>query len=306
MPRKGGLGKGLGALIPAADEAAGVTEVLVGAITPNPHQPRAAIDQATLEELAASIREHGLIQPLIVMAVQPAEITDAPRGKAQGKSGAGLAALPSNIQYQLIAGERRWRAAQLAGLSTVPVIVKQVAPQQMLELALVENLQRADLNSLETAAAYKQLMDEFGLTQDQVARRVGKSRVVVANSVRLLRLPAPIKASLAEGKISEGHARALLGLEKDELQLRALTVVTRNALSVRQTEEMVRRWLAEPKAKVKQVAASAEMRAIERRFQQALGTRVDLFRSKKGGRVIIHYYSDEELDTIYQRIVGEE
>jgi ParB family chromosome partitioning protein len=174
----------------------------------------------------------------------------------------------------------------------------------MLELALVENLQRAELNPLEEAGAYQQLMDEFGLTQEQVARRVGKSRVVVANAVRLLRLPAPIKASLAEGKISEGHARALLGLDREEAQLRALTVVTRSALSVRQTEELVRRWLAEPKTKIKRVAATAETRAIEKRFQEALGTRVDLSRSKKGGRVIIHYYSEEELDAIYQKIVG--
>ncbi len=285
MPRKSGLGKGLGALIPAPEvsEATGVTTVPVDAIVPNPHQPRMAIDPAALEELAASIREHGLIQPLIVTTI-PSSTT-----------------LP---QYQLIAGERRWRAAQLAGLSTVPVIIKEVAPQQMLELALVENLQRADLNPLEAAGAYKQLMDEFGLTQDQVARRVGKSRVVVANALRLLRLPAPIKISLAEGKISEGHARALLGLDKEELQLRALTVVTRHALSVRRTEELVRRWLAGPK-KARPVAVSAEIRAIEKRFQQSLGTRVELFHSKKGGRIVIHYYSDEELDAIYQRLVGD-
>jgi ParB family transcriptional regulator, chromosome partitioning protein len=290
MPRKGGLGKGLDALIPAMDESTGATDVPVDAIVPNPHQPRTVIDQASLEELAASIREHGLIQPLIVTAMQPM----------------GRGEIASPLQYQLIAGERRWRAARLAGLTSVPVVIKEVAPQQMLELALVENLQRADLNPLEAATAYKQLMDEFGLTQDQVARRVGKTRVVVANALRLLRLPAPIKSSLVEGKISEGHARALLGLDKEELQLRALAVVTRNALSVRQTEELVRRWLAEPKVKIKQVASAAEMRAIEKRFQQSLGTRVDLFHSKKGGRIVIHYYSDEELDAIYQKIIGQE
>ncbi len=289
MPRKGGLGRGLEALIPVMDTSSGATAVPIDAIVPNPHQPRSAIDQASLEELAASIREHGLIQPLIVTAMRP-------MGRSETAS----------LQYQLIAGERRWRAARLAGLAFVPVVIKEAAPQQMLELALVENLQRADLNPLEAASAYKQLMDEFGLTQDQVARRVGKTRVVVANALRLLRLPAPIKSSLAEGKISEGHARALLGLDKEDLQLRALAVVTRNALSVRQTEEMVRRWLAEPKVKVKQVAATAEMRAIEKRFQQTLGTRVDLFHSKKGGRIVIHYYSDEELDAIYQKIIGQE
>jgi ParB family chromosome partitioning protein len=211
MPRKGGLGKGLDALIPAMDESTGATGVPIDAIVPNPHQPRTVIDPVALEELAASIREHGLIQPLIVTAMQPM----------------GRGEIASPLQYQLIAGERRWRAARLAGLASVPVIIKEVAPQQMLELALVENLQRADLNPLESAAAYRQLMDEFGLTQDQVARRVGKTRVVVANALRLLRLPAPIKSSLAEGKISEGHARALLGLDKEDLQLRTLAVVTR-------------------------------------------------------------------------------
>ncbi len=292
MPRSG-LGKGLGALIPVIDESAsgGVTEAPVDAIAPNPLQPRTVIDQAALNELTASIREHGVIQPLVVTKVDTSASSQSPAAE---------------VQYYLIAGERRWRAAQQAGLATVPVIVKDAAPQQMLELALVENLQRADLGPLEEAAAYRHLMDEFGLTQDQVARRVGKTRVVVANALRLLRLPAPIKASLAEGKISEGHARALLGLDKEEQQLRALGVVTRNALSVRQTEELVRRWLAAPKTKVKQVTASAEMRAVEKRFQEALGTRVELARSKKGGRVVIHYYSDEELDAIYLKIVGSE
>jgi ParB family chromosome partitioning protein len=285
--KKHGLGRGLDALLPVETTSADALLVAVGKIRRNPRQPRTTIESGELEELAASIREHGVIQPLIVTAL------DAPTPTSESR-------------YQLIAGERRWRAAQLAGLSSVPVIIKEAAPHQMLELALVENLQRADLSPLEEAAAYRQLMDEFGLTQDLVARRVGKTRVVVANALRLLRLPALIKDSLAEGKISEGHARALLGLDQEELQLRALTVITRSALSVRQTEELVRRWLAEPKAKVKKITASAETRAIEKRFQQALGTRVDLSRSKKGGRIIIHFYGDEELDAIYQKIIGQE
>jgi ParB family chromosome partitioning protein len=282
MSHKGGLGRGLGALIPGADEPidkGGVREVAIDAIVPNPLQPRVEMDPAALEELAASIRQHGLIQPLIVTA--------AP--------GTG---------YQLIAGERRWRAARLAGLASVPVVVKDAAPQQMLELALVENLQRADLSPMEEAAAYQQLIEEFGMTQEQVAARVSKTRVVVANTLRLLRLPQLIKASLVEGRISEGHARALLGLPTEEQQLRALAVVTRQALSVRQTEELVRRWLAEPKTRIKRVTASAELRAVEKRFQEALGTRVELARSRKGGRIVIHYYSDEEFDTLYRRLVG--
>ncbi len=285
MSYKGGLGRGLGALIPGADESVdvrgGVSEVAIDAIVPNPLQPRTAMDQVALEELAASIRQHGLIQPLIVTAT-------------------------SEGCYQLIAGERRWRAAQLAGLASVPVVVKDVAPQQMLALALVENLQRADLSPLEEAAAYQQLIDEFGMTQEQVAAQVSKTRVVVANTLRLLRLPELIKASLAEGRISEGHARALLGLPAEEQQLRALAVVTRQALSVRQTEELVRRWLAEPKTQIKRVTASAELRAVEKRFQEALGTRVELARSRKGGRIVIHYYSDEEFDALYHRLVGQD
>jgi ParB family chromosome partitioning protein len=291
MPRKTGLGKGLGALIPSAtawkDEReatapaqVGVAELAVNSISPNPHQPRTVMDEAALQELANSIREHGLIQPLIVT-----------------QSAAG---------YQLIAGERRWRAAQLAGLTTVPVIVKEAAPQQMLELALVENLQRADLNVLEEAAAFRQLMDEFGLTQEQVAARIGKSRTAVANAVRLLKLPQPVKARLADGTISEGHARALMSLDGEAAILKALTTVTHNSLSVRQTEELVRRSLAGPKAKAKKVAASAETRSLEDRFRRALGTKVNLFRSRKGGKVVIHFYSDEELDAIYRHILGKD
>jgi ParB family chromosome partitioning protein len=258
----------------------GVAELPVEAITPNPHQPRTSMDQAALQELADSIREHGLIQPLIV---------------TQSTSG-----------YQLIAGERRWRAAQLAGLATVPVIVKEAAPQKMLELALVENLQRADLNPLEEAAAFRQLIDDFGLTQEKVAERVGKSRAAVANAVRLLKLPQPIKVRLADGTISEGHARALMMLEGEAAMLKALATITHNQLSVRQTEEMVRRSLAEPKTKAKKVVASGETRALEDRLRRALGTKVNLFRSRKGGKVVIHYYSEEELDSIYRRIVGKD
>ncbi len=292
MPRKTGLGKGLAALIPTAPPDApdergavapketGLAQVPVGAIAPNPHQPRTVMDETALRELADSIREHGLIQPLIV--------TRAANG------------------YQLIAGERRWRASQLAGLAMVPVVVKEAAPQQMLELALVENLQRADLNVLEEAAAFRQLMDEFGLTQEQVARRVGKSRAAVGNAVRLLKLPPPVKARLADGTLTEGHARALMSLENETLILKTLAAVTRNAMSVRQTEELVRRILAGPKAKAKKAALSAETRSLEDRFRRALGTKVNLFKSRQGGKVVIHFFSDEEFDAIYRRIVGKD
>ena len=286
MTRKRGLGKGLEALIPVAsgERPTGLTEVSVDDIAPNPMQPRQTLDPESLEELAASIREHGLIQPLIVSSTMP-----------------GMSSTP----YQLIAGERRLEAAKLAGLSTVPVIVKEATSQEMLALALVENIQRADLNPLEEANAYRQLMDEFGLTQEQVAAQVGKSRVAVANTVRLLRLPAAVKSALAGGQISEGHARALLGLDEEEAQLRALKTVIKQRLNVRQTEELVRRMLASPQPR-QEKAASPETEALERRFRERLGTKVRLFRSKRGGKLVIHFYSEEELQAIYDVIVGEE
>ena len=285
-PRKSGLGRGLEALIPAAEEdaaaaAQGVTEVPLASITPNPHQPRAPIRDQDLVELAASIEEHGIIQPLVV--------TRSPDG------------------YHLIAGERRWRAARLAGLATVPVIVKEVAPSEMLELALVENLQRADLNALEEATAYRQLTEEFGLTQEQVARRVGKSRVAVANTLRLLKAARTVQEALLEGKISEGHARALLGLEQAEAQEAALKMVLKRELNVRQTEELVRRLLGlrrEERRPTREM--SPETRALESRFREALGTKVSLTRRGEGGRVVIYFYSEEELNALYEHIVGGE
>ncbi len=288
MNKKIGLGKGLGALLPTSEEvpSGGLIEAPVRAIVPNPHQPRMQFDEQTLRELADSIREHGLIQPLIV--------------KRTGED-----------QYTLIAGERRWRAALLAGLETVPAVVKDVAPQQMLEMALVENVQRADLNALEEAQAYKHLSEEFGLTQDQIAQRVGKSRVAVANTLRLLKLPEAIKARLADGLITEGHARALLTITDAAVQQRLLSQIVKNGLSVRQTEELVRRLTEDhPTARKPQPGAlhargsGADTRALEERMRRALGTKVILSRSKKGGTIVIHFYSEEELDAIYRRIVS--
>ncbi len=276
-----GLGKGLGALIPIAETGQpGLTEVAVELITPNPRQPRTTLDDEALQELADSIREHGLIQPLIVTQV--------------------------GAEYQLIAGERRWQAARLAGLNTVPVILKEATPQQMLELALVENIQRADLNPLEEATAYRQLMDEFGLTQEQVAEKVGKSRATVANSVRLLRLPDEIKQALAENQIAEGHARALLALESADEQCQGLKEVLRRSLSVRQTEEMVRRMVTGARSRTAPRPPTPETQALEDEFRRALGTKVQLFRSKKGGKLVIRFFSEEELQAIYDLIVGGE
>lgn len=293
MSRRG-LGRGLGSLIPttaaaaATEEAAaqpGVRLLAIDEVSPNPRQPRQAIPPEALAELAASIRAHGLIQPIVVTAAAADEPTP----------------------YFLIAGERRWRAARLAGLTTVPVVIKEASPQEMLELALVENIQRADLNPLEEAVAYQTLMDEFGLTQEQVADRVGKSRVAVANIVRLLRLPQPVKNALIEETIREGHARALLGLNDGQSMVEALHVVINRGLSVRQTEEMVRRLNTPTPTPEPEEAGevSPETRALEDRLRRSLGTKVTLFRSRKGGRIVIHFYSEEELSGIYDKLIAD-
>jgi len=270
-----GLGKGLEALIPSTP---GVNEVAIDSIVPNPRQPRQTLDPEALQELATSIREQGLVQPLVV--------TEAEEG------------------YQLLVGERRWRAARLAGLDVVPVVVRDVTPQQMLELALVENLQREDLNPLETASAYQQLVDEFGLTQQQVADKVGKNRVTVTNTLRLLKLPTEVKEALLQGEITEGHARAMLRLPSQKDQLDMLEAVLKGALSVRQTEQLVRRLAEEPKHKPKLAEKPPELTALEDDFRQALGTKVNLSRGSKGGRLVIYFYSEEELQAIHDLIVG--
>jgi ParB family chromosome partitioning protein len=284
MKRKSGLGRGLGALIPmeSAVTGEGLRSVPASAIEPNPHQPRTQMDKAQLQELAESIKEHGLIQPLIV--------TETEDGR-----------------YTLIAGERRWRAAQLAGLNELPVVVKEATPQEMLELAIIENIQRADLNALEEALAYQQLMVEFGLTQEQVSQRVGKGRSTIANLVRLLTLPDNVQQAVANGRISGAHARNLASLPTSEMQTAVMNQIIKLNLNVRQTENIVRKLLADSKPKPRQrQAASPEMLALEMKFRDTLGTRVDLKNGRKGGRVVIHYYSDEELQAIYDTIVGEE
>lgn len=283
MGRRRGLGKGLDALIPeTAPQPTGLREARLDAISPNPLQPRTHFDEAELQELAASIREVGLIQPLIVQAVA------VESGQAE--------------RYQLITGERRWRASRLAGLERVPVVVKDVTPQEMLELALVENIQRSDLNPLEEATAYQHLAVDFGLTQDKIADRVGRSRVSVANTMRLLRLPEEIRAGLLDGDISAGHARALLMLSEADEQTLAYRTIKRRGLSVRQTEELVRRLQTPREAEPRPQRRSAETEALERRFRNALGTKVDLFRSRKGGRVVIHFYSEDDLQSLYERL----
>lgn len=285
MSKKRTLGRGLNALIPggSSEESsnAGARLLPVTAIQPNPHQPRTLMDSEKLAELAASIKEHGLIQPLIVT-------------QQEG-------------QYILIAGERRWRASQLAGLTEVPVIVKEATPQAMLELAIIENIQRADLNPLEEALAYQQLIDEFGLIQEEVAKRVGKGRSTVANLIRLLNLPAPIQQAVTDGEISGAHGRALLPLPTPEAQVAAMNLIIKQDLNVRQTENLVKNLLAEEKPAPKpRPTLPPEINDLQRQFANSLGTRVNIEQSGKGGRVVIHYYNDEDLQTIYEAIVRDD
>jgi ParB family chromosome partitioning protein len=295
-PRRGGLGRGLDALIPTFGEGAlaSTLDIDIDAIEPNPYQPRVEIDEEALHDLAASIRVHGVIQPLVVT-----------HGSERGR-------------YILIAGERRWRAARLAGLGAVPAVIKEAVPRAMLELALVENVVRADLSPLEEAAAYRQLIDDFGLTQAAVAERVGRSRVSVTNTLRLLSLPDRVQRAVGAGEISEGHARALLGLPTAAEQVAALDWVLERGLSVRQTEELVRRWAASDPANGARTARAttptpeAERAAIFRQafvdgLQRALGTRVEFRQGKAGGGTLtIHYGSDEELNALYEKLGGEQ
>lgn len=303
--RRRGLGRGLGALIVDTSAAStpelagdipkrGVQLCAVDAIQPNPKQPRVAFVEETLQELAASIRTHGIIQPLI--------ITENPQSPGA---------------YWLIAGERRWRAAKLADLTEVPVIVREASPQQLLELALIENIQRADLNAIEEGSAYLTLVEEFGLTHGEIAERVGKSRSAVTNTVRLCQAPERLQQAVIDNLISAGHARALLGLKEESLLEAVLQQVIEQGLNVRQTEALVKRFTdaassAEHEAPPEETNAESAVDAgqlsyLENRFRSALGTRVNLSRNANGsGRLVIHFYNDEDLDNIFQRITGGE
>ena len=277
------LGRGLDALFATGERTTpidAVRRVSIDLIAPNPRQPRTTLDADKLAELAASIKAHGLIQPLIV--------TETAEG------------------YVLIAGERRWRASRLAGLAEVPVIVKETTPQDMLELALIENIQRADLNALEEAHAYRQLTEEFGLTHEAVAERVGKARTTVTNLLRLLALPEPIQAAVSDERLSGAHARALLPLPTPEAQLAAMNQILKLSLSVRQTEALVSSLMADKRpASRPRKQLPPELAALQGRFEQTLGTRVSIEQGSQGGRIVIHYYSDEELNAIYEAIAGE-
>ena len=270
-----GLGRGLGALIPRA--TVGLRDIPVDAIRPNPWQPRTHFDEQELEELAESIRAHGVLQPVLV---------------SQQRDGT----------FQLITGERRWRAVQLAGMPTVPAVVKEATPQASLEMALVENIQRRDLNPLEEAHAFRQLIEEHGMTQEQLGQRIGKSRVAVSNSLRLLHLPEPVREALARAAISEGHARAILMANGETQRLRLLERVVAEQLSVRETEALAREMNA-ARQRAAQVLPDPDVVRLEDEFRQALGTRVRLVKGRRGGRLVIHFFSEDELQGLYQAIV---
>ncbi len=253
-----GLGRGLGALIPQREEQAGAVELPIAAISRNPYQPRQAVEHAQLDELAASIAEHGVLQPILVT--------------------------PAAGGYLLIAGERRLRAAELAGLERIPALVRTAVEADQLAWALIENLQRSDLNALEEAHAYKQLIDEFDLNHEEVARRVGRSRSAIANTLRLLELDERVQQALQRGSVTEGHARALAGLDEGERQAELLEIVTVRGLSVRQTEELVRRVRTHRPAAVDERAArSADAERLETGLRDALATKVTVTQRAKRG-----------------------
>jgi ParB family chromosome partitioning protein len=274
------LGRGLSALIPQRPAgSSAVVEIPLAHLAPNPHQPRRHVDDVSIEELAASVREHGVLQPVLVT-----ETLDG---------------------YQLVAGERRVRAARLAGMDRIPALVRQLADRDQLEVALVENVQRSDLDPIDEATAYRQLIDEFGLTQENVADRVGKARATIANTLRLLDLHPDVQAAIADGRLTEGHGRALGGLSSDA-QAHVLPTVISQGLSVRQAEELVRR-LREPRktrAAAPERPTDPDLERLEEELRQRLGTKVILSRTRKGGRIVIEYYSEEELGRLYERLIG--
>lgn len=265
-------------LIEKKSEGKRVLEVLVTEIVPNPHQPRTDFSPEHLEELALSIKEHGILQPLIVTK----------RGKT----------------YEIIAGERRFQAAKKIGLETVPVIVREAQEQQKFELAIIENIQRHDLNALESARAFRRLIDEFQLTQEEIAKKMGKSRSLIANTLRLLQLPIEIQKALLSGVISEGHAKAILSLETTEKQIALYESIVKEQLTVREAEARARASVF-PRAKRQSALIDPQVRATEERLADVLGTRVRIARAGKGGRITIEYYNEDDLKYLLQKIVKE-
>lgn len=276
--KKSALGKGLGALIPdmdneiISDKNQGILEIDINKVTPNKFQPRKNFDEEKLQELSQSIKENGIIQPIIV-----------------NKSGK---------FYNIIAGERRWRAARIAGLKTVPVIEKDLTEKEIMEISLIENLQREDLNPIEEALAYRRLMDEFSLTQEEISVRVGKSRPVIANSLRLLNLDKRVIQYIVEGTISEGHGRVLAGIDSFELQYEIAKRIIDDGLNVRQTEKLARSLNDNRSKKKEKVKTDIYIKEIEDRLKTVLGTKVTINKGNKKSKIEIEYYSNEDLERI--------
>jgi ParB family chromosome partitioning protein len=277
------LGRGLSALLgdlpadaPASMAAGGVREIPIRRCTPNPHQPRERFDEQADRELAASVKERGVLQPILVT-------TDAAGG------------------YLIVAGERRWRAARTAGLETIPALVRKLEPREMIEFALVENLQREDLNGIEEAQGYRELAESFGLTQAEIAERVGKERSSITNALRLLDLASDVQELVREGKLSKGHARALLGVSDSQAQVRFAREVVARGLSVRQVEGHVRRGLERVEHSAPRVPrrGSAQVRALEGQLQRALGTKVRIAERRRGaGMIQVWYHSSDEFERL--------
>lgn len=271
---KKALGKGLDALIPKVEDS--LIEVEIERILPGEAQPRLGFNEDSLRELAQSIKEKGIIQPIVLTRV-------------------------GDGTFRIIAGERRWRAAKLAGLEKVPAIVKDVSPREAVEIALIENIQREDLDPVETARAFEKLINEFSLTQEELSQRVGKDRATIANYLRVLRLPEEIKNYLREGLITLGHAKAILSIDNEEKQLELCKLIIKKSLSVRQTEELARKFLQEREKKPKKEIP--EIVELEDRLTSELGTKVKIQHKGKKGKLEIYYNSLEQLEGILDRII---
>lgn len=282
MTKKRGLGSGFGGLIASVSSTTSeLQQVALAEVVPNPHQPRLAFDQAALDELAASIKEHGLLQPLVVTRLD-------------------------NGDYQLIAGERRLRAAKQAGLNTVPVVIKDVSEQQQLELALIENIQRADLDPMEEARAYAVLEDQFKLKHDDIARRVGKSRSTISETLGLLKLPVEVQTLVSQGKLTMGHASLLVSLRDDRKATEAARTIAEQGLSVRKAEQLVAqvrapgKEIASPRP---QQAATTEDQSVVKELEDRFGLHVQLMRHGRGGRLIFHFDNEEMLSSLYDQLI---
>jgi ParB family chromosome partitioning protein len=281
VEKRPALGRGLSALIPDAPAVAAADralEVDTDLLRPNQFQPRTSVDDSRIEDLARSIRANGIIQPIVVR--------------------------PADNGYEIIAGERRWRASQRAGLLKVPVVVREIPDDRLLAAALIENIQRENLNPIEEASAYRRLGDEFHLTQEQIADAVGKDRSSIANYVRLLRLPREVRENIGSGALSMGHARAILGLADETAQLRVARDVVAKNLSVRETEALVKRTVDPPPPKP-EAPKDVHTRAAEDRLRFALGTRVRITRRGKSGRIEIDFASEDELQRLYEQLTGD-